>query len=250
MLKNYKSFQNRCFVSLAIGWLFVSACRLGNRVESSSTNISSQDDISGIYELFPKTVTYCIQTSTAQNGKCLGVTTDQISASLAAILTNPVRVSLSNLQTGEGTLSNPKNPNQSLPTRVQIQTAKLTYSGKSNQESLWGNYACGSQMLVDQIGFLDRFPSEHLVNSFKTVGKLVLRITIETLFDGTECPSAFAEILDCYQNAERCGQESSELNLQQQEIVRQYFVHYIDTGLLSLEEIPSLVSMGYEITYP
>ena len=220
----------------------ISGCRFGNQV------IQAEDPsaMSGFYKTEAKTMSICTMLQ-GTDWRCNSAPTSMIPGTIQTVMTNPVYVSANTVKATAFLVPN------SLDTSNYFQMT-LARSGEltadpivGSSKALWNDEACQTQLQLSKEGQVQA-GKRQTQGSFEVSGSVDFDITVVTVLSG-DCGPTLSDLKACYQDATKCpGSDVTEQAAQQQS-VQDYFAPYIDYGVLSVNEIPQLVSTGWSAGY-
>ena len=134
----------------------------------------------------------------------------------------------------------------SLPTSFDESTQKISYHGHTSPKAVWqiDTDPCAETIFVDQEGAYDLSPMVDAQGN-KLDGRLVLGVSIERTYEGT-CAQSLLDVASCIQNSANCKQSTTQANVNAQQIMAAKFSPFVDTGLITLDQLDK-VSTTYLI---
>lgn len=244
-------------IALLLGWALtgcIGDIRLGNHVERGP----NADEVTGYYETEAQSVTFCAELSELD---CVPGKVSSIPKATTERLTNPLALKLLDYKTREAALYNPDVASPAYYPVFAENEGKIHQSGSYQKHILWlDEQDCTSQesLVVDGTIHKNQGPY-HSGTTHPLSGRLELKVQLIRNFSG-ECTSALTKAIQCRNDAGKCRQEPADfpagydpaLYVPNQDMQRFYadlFAPYIDAGLITEAQIPSLKTIAYEVRY-
>ncbi len=235
-------------LTAALIGLSLSGCRVGNHVEPSSQAVaqSNPDKISGYYETQPQHLNYCA--TVAGQVTCSETTVNNIPAEIAKVMTNPVILVMSDLNSGAAEIVDTKTNRSYLPVTA-LEDGTLSMIGMGNPGSFFGSTECFSQLFVKEVGSFNKNQgSGRMFGDHEISGRIQLSIKIVETLQGN-CTDWLTALRDCYADETKCGGKTPAEDADTQNQIQSIFGPYIDAQALTIDQIPDLSVMTYEVVY-
>ncbi len=239
--------QSLSILSFSLLALNLSGCRLGNNNYAPA----NPDTLSGYYATQPLALSFFATvggqtTSTA-------VSTDQIPARVAGILTNPVALKLTDPTSGAAMLFTPIQPTDNYSIGFQSDNQTFGISGSYPPATLWTDPACTVTELLEITGRVQPLGTTPNTTTFQGVpfmltGRLSIDVWDEERFDGNCAPSLQA-MYNCYNDVTTCPGASPLDQSGNQQYVLQLFGAEIQAGIMAPQDIPTALSTAYQVSY-
>lgn len=235
-------------LAIVLSWA-TSGCLIGNRVENQPK--SDSDPYSGYYVLEPRTLIFSTSTQSGilQKSASLSLIPQQV----GKFLTNPLLLYLRNLDTGSAGLTAPALASSDNPPHLPITVNKdftISFSGTSSSSTYWMDPDCQSKFDLLESGKISKDPSVSNPpgNTLKLSGELQLTLQLVNHLTG-HCDPTLQAVASCYQDVTHCGGSTSDENDQIHTQVLAIFSPYIQSGALTLTDLPTLTEYAYEVSY-
>lgn len=238
---SWSSYVLTGMLALVASWV-MTGCRLGNNVESDDPATDASTTDNGYYDLKPQKVTLCVNTGTDH---CVEVSPSVDPESWSQVLTDPIifvkeneseAVLVSSVDTRYGIYIAPR-PNNS-----------FVYDATGDLIQLWNDPACLEGLKNVGAGSYSVYDSPKKKGSFNIKGKVSFYFDALRHLEGN-CTQTLNDMHACYDDHSQCGEANNGDNLAMQQAVRNYFALYIDNGVMTKDDIPSIRSFLYSIDY-
>ncbi len=235
----------------------MSGCRLGNRVEQAA----QPEMVSGLYGTEAKTLEVCV-TYLNQAEACAPANINLVPPEFAAVFSNPVGLVIDE-DTGKGQFVNPfGNNGPSLITELILPARTVSFTGGATMEIMGtGNWLptavndCETGLEVTEAGSLNDVDKGTVMFGSELSGRLDLSLTVEKVFQKTSdnkfyCGTATLDFLEaCFKNAADCQGTGAPQNTQRQAEVASLYTPYIESSLITPDQISEILIRKYTITY-
>ncbi len=246
----YSSILLTTTVALAISGA-LTGCRLGNRLEK----ITTPDDLSGYYEVTPKTLQFCASTSTVS--RCEEVGVEELPAILQVMMTDPVHLKRLSIATSDYTgdleFRNTLTGNDAIAIGgVYDKTGAIGVGASVTPE--WtihetSTTSCKGAHRLTVLGTFSRYASPKPIAEGRTASGR-LNVTIEGSIRPTGlCQQTLPYFSACYSDADACEGSTAEENQALQAFVRSIFERWVDAGAISAQDIADLTELAYIAQY-
>lgn len=240
--------------AVVLSWVMtgcVDLGKFGNQLEPG-TPPPNPDQISGYYRTEPRYLSFCAAQTDGGALECAPATLENIPEFLASLMSNPVGILLDDLE-GNARIFNPHlDPAPVLPTMVDLSTGELSFSGAATAEPFWKNdETCTRQLFVAEQGQITRY-DEPVTESWtekKLYGELAITFSVLDEFAGSGCNSVLQEVAACYEDANGCGGADATENQDLHAYARAIFGDWVNSGALTVGEIPRAEILLYEVSY-
>lgn len=239
------------WVALTFG---LSGCRFGNRTELGNT-----DPYSGNYDTAPATLHF--QVKTTAGTQTVETSATLVPDELAHYFTDPVALRVDK----EGTLGEMGNAYFGDPTEVNATQPKglpVSISTKGEiatglqyePEPLWFFPDCLVTTQLVMQGQFARYaqPMPAVEGKTASIGSMQLTAAVIDKLSETyvgACAADLAEMESCYRDTNQCRDNAETSKAQSHAYVKAVFKKYIDAGALTVDDISSVTSLAYYVTY-
>jgi hypothetical protein len=229
----------------------LTGCRFGNKVEYAQST-----DPSGYYANTPSSLQYCItlEGQPTDGANCRDVLPSSIPGAIGATMTDPVALVLDNRRTdGYAVLMENLLKNAQTQFPIFVEQDKTIYMQASTTPAqFYRDALCQNRAHYSVQGALT--PSSVAKVTLSDGSSVTLKGRISAQFQVVEtlegsCGADLQEVAACYQDATRCGHPNPADNQAQQAVIRGIFGPYVDAGALRVEDIPSMLTFGYKVSY-
>lgn len=240
--------------SFIVFWsLFITFSAFGSPSKyGEPKSASNLDTVSGYYDMTPQSVSFCMMKEGQSVETCVQPSNKKIPQGILAILTDPIALILVKPETGDSVLKNPDG-NGYIFTSVAMSGAtyssSISYSPVYASQPLWEDKdPCILSMNRAESGNYSKYTAPHTDTKGRSiVGRVTYNVKRKYGFSG-KCNS-LSTIASCYLSSQNCGGQDPVEDNQLQAMVQDFFSPFIDAGIFSVTEIPSLRMMRYEIQY-
>ncbi len=230
----------------------LTGCRFGNNV-----TYAQDSDPTGYYGTTASSLQYCVGllNQPAEDGAiCREGMINEIPARVGATMTDPVAL-ITDKTRSDGSAVLMENTLKIAETQFPVfveQDRTLSVQISTKPGTFWRDENCQSRAYYTVQGALTSSPVPDALLSDGSTVKLKGRISaqfqvIETL-EGS-CVPTLQMVQACYQDSTQCGEDTADRNLQMQAVVRSIFGPYIEAGALTLNDIPSMLTFAYKVSY-
>ena len=219
----------------------MTGCRIGNHIQEAEVI----DSYSGYYLTEIKELTF---TATTTQSVRAPSPVSNVPSDLSSVLTNPVAIILQDSASGRANIES-KDGKQTLPTTIS-KDFTLFMDGSSSSKTLWEDPSCQTYLELQELGQIIKSndPLSLQGNSLPLSGRIQLKVQITNVIHGN-CTATLQTLLNCYQDANHCGADSTADNESIQSGLIAFFKPWIDSQAFLPTEIPNLISYGYEAVY-
>lgn len=220
-----------------------SGCRIGNKVVKAKDPTA----MSGYYKTEAASMTVCAFLD-GQSPRCVDAGVTSIPSSIQTIMTNPVYVS-ANTSTNRAYIVPNTLDTNSVFELILDSSGKVTANPLvDDPQQLWVDPACLSQIRIEKEGMIHADPGQGTVGSFKTSGTVDFTVGVLTVM-GTQCAATFIQMKNCYQDATQCPGATAAEQLAEQQAIRGYLDPYLSRSALTINDLPNLRALGWEVSY-
>ncbi len=220
------------------------SCRFGNRVE----NATQADPISGFYETVPSSVEYC--TTVSGSTQCLSGLQLAVPDEIAPAMSNPVLLYFYDLTIGLYQFIPVTGTNYAWPVYAQIDGTLQGFEAPTPRQ-YWRSETCKISKSFEQNGKWTRTQgpwTSGKQDKFPPVGRISIDFQRIISFDG-DCTSILKDTLACYNDFNTCAEGSLSANQAKQNEIRGIYNPYIEAGTMTINDIPKVSALGYEVSY-
>lgn len=235
--------------AVLLSWL-VSGCRFGNRVEFSLKD----DGVTGLYGMQAQNAQFCFRSLSSQNTQCVSGPISSIPTGSSNIMTHPLYVQYHSSKNpvdliAAGNSTNPNRPSLQVTLSKSQKTVKT--SGIISQVTAMLDPLCIGRLELSIDGQWDSDNKEETPYG-KTRGRLSLDYEVfmnYSAVDNGDCQSTMTLVHACYLDAQNCGAGDPEENQTWHEFWINELALFIDSGAMTVNDIPDLGGYGFRVEY-
>lgn len=231
--------------------LALAGCRFGNyRKEQPQPKPSYTLEF---FETNPERLTLCAATTQKDEVTCADTNPNPVPGLLAQFMGNPLGIQIRNSSVAGvqvATLFDPYYPSDQkpgFPMELEAATGRLGFSGYENPSPLLDDPKCTSQFFLTADGQIIReTPRE--TSELTLSGRVTMNFQLYSTYDG-ECEKTLSLLHACYFDANQCDRGSAAENEKLQTAIQNMFEPYITGGVMTAEDIPYVIGIGYQVSY-
>jgi len=236
-------------LAVLMSWV-MSGCRIGNRTQNTPPSI-----VLNFYEMAPQKYSAHVQLKNVS----APVTTDNMPISavptfLTNLLSNPIGIQVDSSQ-GRAALFNPAAAPDSSGNvssmGVNYNVSNNTYSMESTADEAF-NTNCSLNETLSATGAVNSTDSGTSIGKYSIAGHNQLVVKMDNDFTAATaggCDSTMTVIMNCYNDATQCQQTTTNDNLALQGFFQDLFAPYIQSNLITSNQIQDVTSMGFQLNY-
>ncbi|MEN9723766.1 MAG: hypothetical protein RJB38_1752, partial [Pseudomonadota bacterium] len=222
--------------------VLLAGCRFENLV------VPEEDPakLSGFYRSEAQSMSICAILE-GKDWRCADAATEIIPSVIQSIMTDPVYISANSTRAKAFLV--PKTLDTTRYFEMKLSKAGDLSSEPVVGESkpMWSDQECLSQMQMAKDGRIaPSTPTKE--GDLSIAGRVELSIAVITALS-EQCGPTLLQLKACYLEAKNCPGNTPQEQADEQSAVQSYFSPYLSHGVLTVDEIPQLMSFGWEATY-
>jgi hypothetical protein len=225
--------------------LSLSGCRFGNQVVKAA----DPTEKSGFYRSEAATMTLCAFLD-GQPAQCAAAPLSLVPDSITEVMTNPVYVAANSAQSKAYLLPNSLDTSAAFEMTMDSsgQLAGIPFIDEPQQ--LWVDPSCLSQVQIEKAGLLRGADASTpgAIGDFKISGSVDFTLAVLTAL-GDHCGSTLSLMQGCHTDTHLCPGATLAERQEEQLAIQDFFAPYIAHGVLTLDQLPSLQGLGWEVSY-
>ena len=237
--------------AIMLSW-FLTGCRLGNRTNNGTP--PPADTLTGVYSNTPSAMETCILKAGQTDPVCASPAPSVAPAELLSLMSDPVAVGIVDTSTGDTRIFSPfatpdsqgKVPAISITTTLSDGT--MSGGGTYPVVTYWTDTACQETDKTQLKGALNTTGAGTIVQNYTIKGRIQFSYASYTYLDGN-CAASTAAVVACLQDVTKCLQADAATNQAQQNFWKSYYKPYIDSGLMTISDIPNVVTLAYGVLF-
>lgn len=223
------------------------SCRWGNRILNATT-----DNPSGYYETEAQNLEFC---ASLKNGAtpCATVSATDLPSLVRDRVTNPVRFVVLDSATGSAVFAHYNQDNLQLPVQMSSNEALVTLASTGEDMLMW-DAGCTSFSQISLNGKYLRYLkiNENGPLGYPVTGRVEANISVVDALNSTTpgaCDTSLTQAAACLSDVNQCQGANPAQNTAKQQFLQSIFDPYLNAGVISLNDLPNVEAMGYEVRF-